>query len=84
VKVERLLGFWQDANGIVQLWKPRESKMPMIPYKDNRGRIQACQIRLHKGDISEFLLFSEQHAQRRLPGRTNQQETHGQRQALSL
>src|SRR5712692_8265769 len=37
-------GFWQDANGIVQLWKPRAYKMPMlvIPYKDNRGRIQAC------------------------------------------
>jgi len=48
-------GFWQDANGIVQLWKPREYKMPMlvIPYKDNCGRVQACQIRLHKGDISE-------------------------------
>ncbi len=48
-------GFWQDANGIVQLWKPREYKMPMllIPYNDNRGRIQACQLRLHKGDISE-------------------------------
>ena len=45
-------GFWQDANGIVQLWKPREYKMPMlvIPYKDNRGRIQACQLRLHKAD----------------------------------
>src|SRR5216684_696194 len=48
-------GFWQDANGIVQLWKPREYRMPMlvIPYKDDRGRIQACQLRLHKGDISE-------------------------------
>ena len=48
-------GFWQDANGIVQLWKPREYKMPMlvIPYKDDRGRIQACQLRLHKGDIPE-------------------------------
>jgi hypothetical protein len=48
-------GFWQDANGIVQLWKPREYKMPMlvIPYKNNRGRIQGCQLRLHKGDISE-------------------------------
>ncbi len=48
-------GFWQDANGIVQLWKPRAYKMPMlvIPYKDNRGRIQACQLRLHKGDIPE-------------------------------
>jgi hypothetical protein len=48
-------GFWQDANGIVQLWKPREYKMPMlvIPYKDEHGRIQACQLRLHKGDIPE-------------------------------
>ena len=48
-------GFWQDANGIVQLWKPREYRMPMlvIPYKDDRGRIQACQLRLHKGDIPE-------------------------------
>lgn len=48
-------GFWQDANGIVQLWKPREYRMPMliIPYKDDHGRIQACQLRLHRGDISE-------------------------------
>ncbi len=48
-------GFWQDLNGMVQLWKPREYKMPMlvIPYKDNRGRVQACQLRLHKGDIPE-------------------------------
>ena len=48
-------GFWQDANGIVQLWKPRDYKMPtlVIPYKDNRGRIQACQLRLHKSDIPE-------------------------------
>ena len=48
-------GFWQDANGIVQLWKPREYKMPMlvIPYKNNRGLIQGCQLRLHQGDISE-------------------------------
>ncbi len=46
-------GFWQDADGMVQLWKPREYKMPMlvIPYKDDRGRIQACQLRLHKDDI---------------------------------
>lgn len=48
-------GFWQDANGIVQLWKPRAYKMPMlvIPYKDDHGRIQAGQLRLHRGDISE-------------------------------
>jgi hypothetical protein len=48
-------GFWQDANGIVQLWKPREYTMPMlvIPYKEDHGWIQACQLRLHRGDISE-------------------------------
>src|SRR5574341_635462 len=48
-------GFWQDANGIVQLWKPREYKMPMlvIPYKDDRALIQACQLRLHRGDVPE-------------------------------
>jgi hypothetical protein len=29
--------------------------MPMlvIPYRDDRGRIQACQLRLHQGDIPE-------------------------------
>ena len=48
-------GFWQDSNGMVQLWKPRKYKTPMlvIPYKDDHGRIQACQLRLHKGDIPE-------------------------------
>jgi len=48
-------GFWQDVNGIVQLWKSHEYKMPMlvIPYKDEHGHIQACQLRLHRGDTSE-------------------------------
>jgi hypothetical protein len=48
-------GFWQDVHGAVQLWKPCEYKMPMlvIPYKDNRGRIQACQLRLHKADTPD-------------------------------
>lgn len=27
--------------------------MLVIPYKDNRGPIQACHLRLHKGDIPE-------------------------------
>lgn len=27
--------------------------MLVIPYKEDHGRIQACQLRLHKGDISE-------------------------------
>jgi len=48
-------GFWQDANGIVQLWKPREYRVPMliIPYKDEDGRIQACQLRMHQHDIPQ-------------------------------
>ncbi len=34
---------------------PANTECPLlvIPYKDNRGRIQACQLRLHKDDISE-------------------------------
>jgi hypothetical protein len=46
-------GFWQDESGIVQLWKDRDYKMPLlvIPYRDGEGRIQACQLRLHRSDI---------------------------------
>lgn len=46
-------GFWQDEVGLVQLWKPRDYNMPLlvIPYRDGRGRIQACQLRLHRNDI---------------------------------
>jgi len=45
-------GFWQDEVGIVQLWKPRDYNMPLlvIPYRDGQGRIQACQLRLHRND----------------------------------
>jgi hypothetical protein len=47
-------GFWQDYSTVVQLWKPRNYLMPIlvIPYKDAKGLIQACQIRLHARDIS--------------------------------
>jgi hypothetical protein len=47
-------GFWQEASGLVHLWKPRDYLMPMlvIPYKDADGLIQACQIRLHANDLS--------------------------------
>jgi hypothetical protein len=47
-------GFWQDESAIVQLWKPRDYNMPLlvIPYRDDQGRIQACQLRLHRNDIS--------------------------------
>ena len=46
-------GFWQDESAIVQLWKPREYNMPLlvIPYRDDQGRIQACQLRLHRNDL---------------------------------
>ena len=47
-------GFWQDESAIVQLWKPQDYNMPLlvIPYRDDQGRIQACQVRLHRNDIS--------------------------------
>jgi hypothetical protein len=46
-------GFWQDESGIVQLWKGRDYNLPLlvIPYRDDRGRIQACQLRLHRNDL---------------------------------
>ena len=46
-------GFWQDQVGLVQLWKPRDYNSPLlvIPYRDGQGRIQACQLRLHRNDI---------------------------------
>lgn len=46
-------GFWQDESGIVQLWKDRDYNMPLlvIPYRDSKGRIQSCQLRLHRNDI---------------------------------
>jgi hypothetical protein len=46
-------GFWQDETGNVQLWKLRDYSMPLlvIPYQDDQGRIQACQLRLHQNDL---------------------------------
>jgi hypothetical protein len=46
-------GFWQDECDRVQLWKPRDYNMPLlvIPYRDDQGRIQSCQLRLHRNDI---------------------------------
>ncbi len=48
-------GFWISTNNHSQIWKPRDYQMPMlvIPYRDAEGRIQACQIRMHKEDIPE-------------------------------
>lgn len=46
-------GFWQDETGNIQLWSPRDYNMPLlvIPYRDDKGRIQACQLRLHRNDL---------------------------------
>jgi hypothetical protein len=46
-------GFWQDESGNVQLWSARDYNMPLIviPYRDDQGRIQACQLRLHRNDL---------------------------------
>jgi hypothetical protein len=47
-------GFWQEPSGAVHIWKPHNYLMPMlvIPYRDAKGLIQACQIRLHQNDIA--------------------------------
>jgi len=47
-------GFWQDESGIVQLWKDLDYNMPLlvIPYRDGKGLIQACQLRLHRNDVA--------------------------------
>jgi len=46
-------GFWQDEYHNLQLASPRDYSMPLlvVPYRDDRGRIQACQLRLHQNDL---------------------------------
>jgi hypothetical protein len=46
-------GFWQDETGNIQLWSPSDYNMPLlvIPYRDDQGQIQACQLRLHRNDL---------------------------------
>lgn len=46
-------GFWQDEYGNLQLWNARDCNMPLllVPYRDGQGRIQACQLRLHRNDL---------------------------------
>jgi len=48
-------GVWQDHEGFTHIWKSHDYRMPMllIPYKDEHGRIQACQLRLHPLDIRD-------------------------------
>jgi len=47
-------GFWQNDRGESQIWTRHDFNGPMlvIPYKDELGRIQACQIRIHPSDIT--------------------------------
>lgn len=47
-------GFWQETSGAVHIWKPRNYVMPilLIPYRDAKGMIQACQMRLHQDDLA--------------------------------
>jgi|ERR1043166_321257 hypothetical protein len=47
-------GFWLDESAVIQLGNPRDYNMPslIIPYRDDKGRIQGCQLRHHKNDVS--------------------------------
>lgn len=42
-----LPGFWLDERGRIQLWTEKDYACPLmlIPYRDEQGFIQACQIR---------------------------------------
>ncbi|MGH9972131.1 MAG: hypothetical protein ACREBG_30670 [Pyrinomonadaceae bacterium] len=46
-------GFWLDESSLIQLGNPCDYNMPLlvIPYRDDIGRIQACQVRLHPNDF---------------------------------
>ena len=45
--VAGLPGFWIDKKGQTRIWLEKDFNCPMllIPYRDEMGRIQACQIR---------------------------------------
>ena len=47
-------GFWQEPSGAVHIWKARNYLMPIlvIPYRNETGLIQACQMRLHQDDLA--------------------------------
>lgn len=47
-------GLWQTQDHVTQIWTRHNYRMPMllIPYKDLKGRIQACQLRLHPDDLT--------------------------------
>ena len=47
-------GFWQETSGVLHIWKPRNYLMPilLIPYRNAKGMIQACQMRLHQNDLA--------------------------------
>lgn len=45
--VAGLPGFWLDEHGRIQLWTEKDyaCSLMVIPYRDEKARIQACQIR---------------------------------------
>ena len=45
--INGLPGFWLDKSGRVQLWLEKDYSCPMmlVPYRDAKGFVQACQIR---------------------------------------
>lgn len=51
-----LPGFWLDKTGKVQLWLEKNYSFPLmlIPYRDAKGLIQACQIRLMSKMVEGF------------------------------
>ena len=47
-------GLWQSDDHVTQIWTRYNYHMPLllIPYRDRKGRTQACQLRLHPDDLN--------------------------------
>ena len=45
--IDGVPGFWLDKSGKARLWQDKDYKFPMllIPYRNEKGLIEACQIR---------------------------------------
>lgn len=54
-----LPGFWFNKKAQVQIWQEKDFDCPMllIPYRDEAGRIQACQIRFMGGLTENSLRY---------------------------
>jgi hypothetical protein len=57
--IKGLPGFWLDRNGKAQLWLNKDYDCPMmlIPYRDRRGLVQACQIRFMRQSKQDGLRY---------------------------